>query len=64
MTTFLNITDLDGDVHLINVGQLRCCDIEQRSRDTFQCTLNFCDNTSVFYLNKLHTDRLIEALNT
>lgn len=65
MPNFIKITDIDGDVHLINTKQLCFCDIEKRGNELYMCTLTFCDNISSFYLNEADAigvfDMFVEA---
>lgn len=52
MPKFINITDIDGDVHLVNTEQLCSCNIEKIVSELYLCTLTFCDNSSSFYLEE------------
>lgn len=58
MATFWNITDTAGDVHLFNVDQLCCCDLEKRNDDCYFCRLTFCDNITEFYVDRSVAARL------
>lgn len=60
MPKFINITDADGDVHLINTEQLCFCDIEKRCKELYLCTMTFCDNITSFYLEKEDAVRVFD----
>lgn len=63
MATFMKITDIDGDVHLCNLAQLCACAVEKKNENLYNCTMQFCDNVSSFYLTKKKANRLINALS-
>lgn len=64
MPKFINITDIDGDVHLVNTEQLCSCDIAKRGNELYLCTLTFCDNSSSFYLEEEDAISIFNLLGT
>lgn len=63
MPNFIKITDIDGDIYLCNLAQLCTCTIVKMEENLYNCTMQFCDNISSFYLTKKKADRLASGLS-
>lgn len=63
MPNFIQIKDIDGDIHLCNLSQLCSCTLERREQERYFCTMQFCDNISTFYVTRKQANRLTSYLS-